>query len=169
MLIIHKNCIAYDHLDPEDLQQIQNPAKSHDDERCWYEILDGDESIQRSLGESYTWQEILEGDYSSKSDVIIAPSILQSDVLESLQKLGFHLQESYYSGEDRYYFEGNEIRYLKPGRRTGFSPINGEGGAMIKKNKAWSMPDEDWDWLESQPNQSEVIRSAIALYRQKEQ
>jgi len=37
---------------------------------------------------------------------------------------------------------------------------------MTKKNKAWSMPDDDWQWLESQPNQSEIIRSAIAFYRQ---
>lgn len=36
---------------------------------------------------------------------------------------------------------------------------------MVKKNKAWSMPDEDWDWLESQSNQSEIIRRAIAQYR----
>jgi hypothetical protein len=53
-----------------------------------------------------------------------------------------------------------------PGRQVGFSPINGEGGAMTKKAKAWSMPDEDWEWLESQPNQSQAIRQAIALYRQ---
>jgi hypothetical protein len=33
---------------------------------------------------------------------------------------------------------------------------------MTKKNKAWSMPDEDWIRLESQPNQSEFIRRAIA-------
>lgn len=58
--------------------------------------------------------------------------------------------------------EGKRVR----GRREGFSPINGEGGAMTKKNKAWSMPDDDWQWLESQPNQSEIIRSAISLYRQ---
>jgi len=37
---------------------------------------------------------------------------------------------------------------------------------MTKKNKAWSMPDADWEWLESQTNQSEIIRSAIAFYRQ---
>lgn len=37
---------------------------------------------------------------------------------------------------------------------------------MAKKNKAWSMPDEDWKWLESQSNQSEILRDAIALYRQ---
>lgn len=53
----------------------------------------------------------------------------------------------------------------KRGRPTGFSPINGDGGAMTKKNKAWSMSDDDWEWLESQPNQSETIRSAIALLR----
>lgn len=37
---------------------------------------------------------------------------------------------------------------------------------MTKKNKAWSMPDDDWKWLESQTNQSEIIRSAIASYHQ---
>lgn len=36
---------------------------------------------------------------------------------------------------------------------------------MTKKNKAWSMPDHHWDWLESQSNQSEILRNAIALYR----
>lgn len=55
---------------------------------------------------------------------------------------------------------------IQPGRPLGFSPINGEGGVMTKKNKAWSMPDDDWQWLESQPNQSETIREAISLYRQ---
>lgn len=53
----------------------------------------------------------------------------------------------------------------RSGRPIGFSPINGKGKAMVKKNKAWSMPDEDWDWLESQSNQSEIIRRAIAQYR----
>lgn len=40
--------------------------------------------------------------------------------------------------------------------------------SMTKKGKAWSMPDEAWDWLERQPNQSETIREAIALYRQQQ-
>ena len=40
---------------------------------------------------------------------------------------------------------------------------------MKRKHKAWSMPEDDWDWLESQPNQSEIIRKAIALYRQQNQ
>lgn len=48
------------------------------------------------------------------------------------------------------------------GRPKDFSPINGAGGAMTKKSKAWSMPDDDWIRLESQPNQSEFIRRAIA-------
>jgi len=34
---------------------------------------------------------------------------------------------------------------------------------MIKKNKAWSMPSELWDWLESQPNQSEYLRKLIEI------
>jgi hypothetical protein len=58
---------------------------------------------------------------------------------------------------------------MKRGRRKGFSPINGAGAAMIKKNKAWSMPQTDWDWLESQPNQSEVLRNAIAFLKQKKE
>lgn len=49
----------------------------------------------------------------------------------------------------------------KRGRRAGFSPLNGEDGAMIKKNKAWSMPSKAWEWLESQPNQSEYLRKLI--------
>jgi hypothetical protein len=54
--------------------------------------------------------------------------------------------------------EGKRVR----GRREGFSPINGEGRAMVKKNKAWSMPEADWQWLETQSNQSKVLRDAIA-------
>lgn len=54
----------------------------------------------------------------------------------------------------------------KRGRVVGFSPLNGIDQAMAKKSKAWSMSAEDWVWLESQPNQSEAIRKAIALYRQ---
>ena len=38
--------------------------------------------------------------------------------------------------------------------------------SMVKKGKAWSMTAEDWEWLESQVNQSETIRQAIALYSQ---
>jgi hypothetical protein len=38
-------------------------------------------------------------------------------------------------------------------------------GSMAKKNKAWSMPAADWEWLELQPNQSEIIRKAISQYR----
>lgn len=57
--------------------------------------------------------------------------------------------------------EGKRVR----GRQIGFSPINGEGGAMTKKNKAWSMTDDMWDWLESQPNQSETIRDAVEMLR----
>ena len=52
------------------------------------------------------------------------------------------------------------------GRPEGYSPINGKGKAMTKRHKAWSMPTSDWEWLESQENQSDVIRRAIALYRQ---
>ena len=52
------------------------------------------------------------------------------------------------------------------GRPEGYSPINGKNGAMTKRHKAWSMPTPDWEWLESQENQSDVIRRAIALYRQ---
>lgn len=52
------------------------------------------------------------------------------------------------------------------GRPVGFSPVHGADGAMSKKSKAWSMPADDWLWLEAQSNQAEVIRQAIALYRQ---
>lgn len=58
-----------------------------------------------------------------------------------------------------------DLRSAKPGRPQGFSPILGEDGAMVKKAKAWSMPQSDWDWLESQSNQAETIRDAIAMYR----
>lgn len=54
---------------------------------------------------------------------------------------------------------GKVFRKIAKGR-----PV--ELNSMTKKNKAWSMPDSDWEWLEAQPNQSEVVREAIALYRQ---
>lgn len=51
------------------------------------------------------------------------------------------------------------------GRPKGFSPIHGEDGAMVQKSKAFSMPADDWLWLEAQPNQSKTIREAIAEKR----
>lgn len=40
---------------------------------------------------------------------------------------------------------------------------------MAKKSKAWSMSENDWQWLESQPNQSRVLREAIRQYREKKE
>jgi len=51
----------------------------------------------------------------------------------------------------------------KAGRPVGFSP-NGE--VMRQKQVKISLLPDDMDWLESQPNQSEAIRKAIAYYRQ---
>ncbi len=42
-------------------------------------------------------------------------------------------------------------------------------GSMVKRNKAWSMTAETWQWLESQPNQAETLREAIALFRQSQE
>ncbi len=50
------------------------------------------------------------------------------------------------------------------GRQKGYSPIAEK--PLVKNRKAWSMPKEDWEWLESQENQSKVLREAIELYRQ---
>lgn len=36
---------------------------------------------------------------------------------------------------------------------------------FLKKVKALYLKAEDWDWLESQENQAQTIRDAIALYR----
>lgn len=160
MLIFHRNCIAYDDLEEEDLRKILTPAKSHDDGRCWWEVLDGDESIQRKLGDSYTWQELLNGDFSDGSDVIVAPTDLRDLMCFSLTALGFQAQPSVYSGEDRWFLNG-KVLTLSRGRRPGFSPIYGKSGSMIKRNKSWSMAQKCWDWLESQPNQSEFLRNLI--------
>lgn len=54
---------------------------------------------------------------------------------------------------------------LKRGRQCGFSPINGNDGAMRQKQVKIALSSEDMEWLESQPNQSEAIRQSIALYR----
>jgi hypothetical protein len=55
----------------------------------------------------------------------------------------------------------------RKGRVPGFSPVTGWEGTLVKDCKKWSMPQSDWDWLESQPNQSEILREAIAQYRNK--
>ena len=39
--------------------------------------------------------------------------------------------------------------------------------SMVKRNKAWSMPKQNWDWLESQPNQSQTLRKAIESLMEK--
>jgi hypothetical protein len=36
---------------------------------------------------------------------------------------------------------------------------------MVKRSKAWSMPQSDWDWLEKQDNQAAVLRQAIAAIK----
>ena len=38
-------------------------------------------------------------------------------------------------------------------------PVSPE--SLVKKNKAWSMSQDCWDWLEAQPNQSETLRRSI--------
>lgn len=53
---------------------------------------------------------------------------------------------------------------LRRGRPVGFT-VSGQP-AMIAKTKTWSQNALDWEWLESHPNQSEVLRQAIAYYRQ---
>lgn len=52
----------------------------------------------------------------------------------------------------------------KAGRPTGYTPSGNP--PMVKKPKSWSLSNDDWEWLESQSNQSESIRQAIAHYRQ---
>jgi hypothetical protein len=103
MLIIFRNCIGHDHLNDEDLMDVQETAVSHDDGRCWHEVSDGDESLQRMLGDAFTWTEILSGDYSSGEDVIIAPREIRKDILPALEALGFKIQNAHYAGEDRYF------------------------------------------------------------------
>lgn len=49
------------------------------------------------------------------------------------------------------------------GRSLGFTPSGKP--PMVKKTKSWSFPQADWDWIESQPNQNEVMRQAIAHYQ----
>jgi hypothetical protein len=104
MLILHKNCVGWDNLSDEQKALVQDPSPSHDDGRCWFEILDGDESIQRELGESYSWDEILDGDYSERN-TIVAPEELRGAIEPALKELGLVRQPQgspYYKGEDRY-------------------------------------------------------------------
>ncbi len=56
------------------------------------------------------------------------------------------------------------VQTSRPGRPTGHTPSGNP--PMVKKTKSWSFSAETWEWLESQPNQSETIRQAIALIRQ---
>jgi len=103
MLIMFQNCIGWDHLeDEEDLQRIENPVMTHDEGRCWFEIADGDVSLQRKLGESWEWSELLEGDYSDGSDVIVAPTELREFIAKDLMRLGFTPDPGYFYDEDRW-------------------------------------------------------------------
>lgn len=52
----------------------------------------------------------------------------------------------------------------KRGRPVGYSPT---GEVMSQKQVKIALPPADMEWLESQPNQSEAIRKAIAYYRNK--
>ncbi|HEY9646764.1 MAG TPA: hypothetical protein V6C88_10360 [Chroococcidiopsis sp.] len=51
----------------------------------------------------------------------------------------------------------------KGGRPAGFSPINGEGGAMVQTQIKTSLPQEVIDWLNSQSNKSATTREALTL------
>lgn len=102
------------------------------------------------------------------------------DLNPSNGKFGYLLREAVgYDAEIRemdgvYYAMGHAIaaiwvpEYLSPkgGRPVGYSPIRGEGGAMVQTQIKTSLPQEDLDWLNSQSNKSETVRKAIALYRQ---
>lgn len=50
------------------------------------------------------------------------------------------------------------------GQKNGGRPVS--SGSMIKNRAAWSMSDDDWEWLNRQPNKSETLRDAIANLRQ---
>ena len=102
MLIMFQNSIAYNDLDPEDLERVENPVLSHLEGRCWFEVVDGDESLQRGLGDCFTWEDLLEGDYSSGNDLIIAPAEIREDISGPLARLGFSRQKGYFNDDDRY-------------------------------------------------------------------
>jgi hypothetical protein len=105
MLIMHKNCIGWDNLSDEQRVIVEDPAMSHDEGQCWFEILDGDESLQHELGESYTWNEIINGDYAECNDTIVAPEELRDAIESLLKSVGLTRQPQgspYYKGEDRY-------------------------------------------------------------------
>jgi hypothetical protein len=105
MLIMYKNCIGWDNLPDEQRAIVEDVAHSHNDGRCWFEILDGDESLQRELGEIYSWDEVLAGDYSESNDTIVAPEELRLLIESSLKAVGLTRQPQsspYYKGEDRY-------------------------------------------------------------------
>jgi len=88
--------------------------------------------------------------------------------VQSLAETSLNIFETRYKA-DPAYFNGyrlglrESISGLLASPHTGRPP---SGNAMDKKNKAWSMPIAEWEWLESQPNQSETLRRAIAFYRQ---
>lgn len=102
MLIMFNNCIAYDDLDDYDLEVVQTIANKFDDGCCWHQILKGDESVQYSIGGSFTWTEILKGDYSDGYNAIIAPIEIRNDIDSSLTELGFTRKKSCCAGQDKY-------------------------------------------------------------------
>lgn len=86
MLVMSKNDIAFDNLDAEDLEQLE---KAKDD--AVIEILEGDESIQRVLGEIWGVEDLKTFE---PGDRLVTSYLDEASIPFSYQK-----KKGYYSGE----------------------------------------------------------------------
>lgn len=85
-LVIHKNNIAFDNLDSEDLELLESA-----DDNAVIEILDGDESLQRSLGEVWSLADLATFEAGDR--------LVSSYVDESEIPFAFEKKSGYYAGE----------------------------------------------------------------------
>jgi len=86
MLVISKNDISHDNLDKEDLEFLKGL-----DDSMVVEILDGDESIQHSLGEAWELHKLASFE---PGDRLVSSYINESDIPFQFEK-----KQSFYSGE----------------------------------------------------------------------
>ena len=103
MLIVFANSVNFDDLSYEDLQRLEpfDCANSVDSGTCWVEVLEGDISTHRALGEFWTWAEVLEQEYEG-SDAIVVPEELRPDVELPLLQKKFVRVAPFSTGEDLY-------------------------------------------------------------------
>lgn len=104
-------------------------------------------------------------DYLAGAIMKTVPSGNRQDALPVIKQLAdatWRLFESTYKTADGWNNARLGLRSMVSGylKRPVGRPV--VEGSMVKRGKKWSMPADHWEWLESQPNQSEVLRLAIS-------